>query len=100
MIDQISNTTHVARKKYYDDFANDFNEWVQDGCYIERNKKISFSDARVIVKWRNDPDKSYILPGMRYQRQYNKFDGETYVFRCRIELYELACKYNLFNEDY
>lgn len=106
MLEVIGNKTHVARKEYYDDGWEFMGEWISSGCYIGTpywykgpRKHITFAEGRILVKYRKDRKAgNRIYPGQLYQRQFNKYDGQVYYWRMKKDLYDIACKYELFPE--
>lgn len=98
----IHSTTQTARKEYFDDGWEFIKEWIDEGLWggdvIGKQKKITFAEARILVKHRNRPKPYKILPGDMYERQFNNYDGQVYTWRMNRQLYELACKYDLFPE--
>lgn len=102
MINVIHHSEQVARKDYHDDGAEWIHEWIQGGCYIPAQypkiKKPTFSEYRILVSFRNNPSKYRINKGEKYVRQFNNIDGDTFVFRMKSDLYNLANKYDLFPE--
>jgi len=104
MTETIHSGIYTARKKYRDDLWDEITEWIDSGYYVPGKYvgtpgKISFADARILVKWRNDPNNKWILPGMKYERQFNKYDGNTRTLRMRKEMYDIACRYDVFDND-
>lgn len=86
--------TYTARQIYIDEGWEYINEWINNGC-----DGVSFSDGRVLVNYKNSM--SYIRininNGDKYVRQFNIQDGETFVFRMKKDLYDIAVKYGLFD---
>lgn len=104
MIQVISARTFTARKPHRCDGYEEILEWIYHGCMVEKGvkckyNKVSFSDYRTIVKWKNDINNFLILPGMIYERQFNKMDGEAYTFKMRKDMYDIFCKYDLWCYD-
>jgi hypothetical protein len=102
MVEVISSTEHKAKKVYNDDCWEFISEWIGEGCpvgTIKKPEKITFSEARMLVKYRRDyKSAGKIQIGQVYVRQFNKYEGDAYTWRAKKELYELACKYDLFPE--
>lgn len=97
----IHRTAPIARKEYNDDGWEFINEWIVGGCCVGTFKhpmKITFAEARLCVAFKNRPKPWRILKGDRYERQFNSYDGHTYVWRMNKKMYDLACKYDLFPE--
>ena len=84
--------THTARRNYTDDGWDYIDMWISNGC-----DGISFTDARILVKYRKAPYRININKGDKYVRQFNIQDGETFVFRMNKQLYDIAVKYDLFD---
>ena len=112
----IHQSVQIARKDYWNDGRDDFNDWVSDGMFIgyekkklenkyggyswiddhSKPKKVAFSDLRIIVQMRRE---NYaIKKGTLYRRQFNSYDGDVYTWRTREDMYQLMCKYDLFPE--
>lgn len=93
----INHAEHIARKEYRDDGWEWFSEWINYGCHTG-DKKLTFSEGRAIIKAR-DSEKPYMIkPGDKYVSQFNKYEGSVYTWRMKFDLYEIACKYNIFPE--
>lgn len=84
-----------ARKRYRCDSCahinmfSSFNE-VANQC------KLSFTEKRSLVEAKQSFQMIDI--GEPYIRQFNKMDGETYVWRAIPEIHKICCKYNLYSE--
>jgi|SRR6187551_1649941 len=96
----IHKTDAIARKEYHDDAWDFIQEWIDGGCWIEdKLNPLSFSEKRLLVQYRNRTLKGHrIIKGEKYHRQFNSYDGDTYVWRAKKIFYELACRYDLFPE--
>lgn len=104
MAECINSAIHVAIIRHVDDGYDYIYQWIDNGCYVRKTNrckfnKVSFADFRTIVNWKNDPNNRWIMPGMLYERQFNKMDGHTYTFKMRKDMAEIASKYDLFNDD-
>lgn len=104
MIQVISSRTITARRMHKCDGYYEILDWIKYGCCVNTgfrcsHKKVSFADYRTVVKWKNDINNFLILPGMKYERQFSKLDGSTYTFRMRKDMYDIFCKYDLWDYD-
>lgn len=96
MITVIHRETVKARKEYYDDGWEFVKEWLDDHGSLGP-KKLTFAELRTLGKYRMEELKgSKILKGQFYERQFNSYDGQTYTWRMKKDLYDIACKYDLF----
>lgn len=95
MIEGISDKRPKARKVH----SCDCREFMEEGLgYYKGTGKILFSDLRIIAKIKAENHK--ILPGTIYVRQVNKYEGDIWTYRARLDSYSLCSKYNLFPDDY
>lgn len=88
----ISETNPIARKAYE-----------CNACYYVRmlasgDVDFSIADLRKIVLARRDGWK--ILPGQRYNKQVQKFEGELVVVRSRPEIMEICHRHKLYGDDW
>ncbi|WP_188051726.1 hypothetical protein [Flavobacterium sp. GP15] len=60
------------------------------------NVKLTFSEKRALVLAKENNYK--IIKGNGYLKQFNKQDGETYVFRSIPEIHKICCKYDLYTD--
>lgn len=86
----ISETNPIARKAYE-----------CNACYYVRilgdgDVDFTITDLRKIVQARRDGWK--ILPGQRYNKQVQKFEGEIVTVRSRPEIMDICLRYEL-DED-
>ena len=100
-IEVISHKVHIAKKNYHDDANCEFDEWIDGGCNLSENSKVSFADYRVIVAHKNSTldKRNFVNIGDNYVRQFNKIDGDSYTFRTKSYIYDLMNKYDLYDND-
>lgn len=93
MIEALSETRPKARKVYRCDlYEQIIHYWIDDGMPIEKGK-VKFCHLRQLVIARRE---RYRIPkGATYVNQRNKQDGTIYTFRARLDLFEIACEYDL-----
>lgn len=99
----IHHQVTTARKQYADDGWEFIDEWISGGCCVRRHcldtRRITFSEGRILVSYRNGQKNGGVIEkGDRYVRQFNNYDGDVYTWRMKEELYNIACKYDLFPE--
>jgi hypothetical protein len=56
--------------------------------------KLSFSEIKSLVIYQRNKRK--IMPGDIYVSQFNKYEGETYTWLAKKDIYNLLCKHDLF----
>lgn len=99
MIQIIHRSTYKAKRVYEDDGSEFISEFINERCYIGLKTKLNFTELRIMVRCRKERDYlNKIMPGQLYERQFNEFEGQTYTWRMKKELYDIACKYHLFPE--
>lgn len=87
-------TEPKARREYSCDcYEQIIQEWVSNGCWLDKGRKVSFGDLRKLIIAKREGFK--ILKGTTYINQRNLYDGQFYTWRSRKDLFEIACKYNL-----
>lgn len=95
----IHKSVTKARKEYPDDGWEDIQNW---NGWSEKNtqRPLPFSERRMLVKYtRQKGNKGHrILKGEIYERQFNSYEGDTYVWRTKKVFYDFLCKYDLFPE--
>lgn len=100
MIQTIHKSTQKARKIHYDDgFEMYLEKWIDEGFYLPKNRKVSFSHYRDIVNYLKKHRRSIIEKGEEYVRQFNTDGGDTWTFRMNKKMYDIAHEYNLFYND-
>lgn len=101
MIEVLTDEIRTARKEYSCDASEYVREWVSEGMYVPgrhigESGKVKFSDLRKIAAARSEGYK--ILKGSKYKYQRNKYDGDIYSFRGRIDMTEMCHRYKLWPE--
>lgn len=93
----ISETVHKARKIHTDDGWEEIYNWAQNnfGC----NSVVHELDKQAAKQYLARKNSYHIHIGDVYVRQFNKYDGDIYIFKMNKEMYELAVKYELFQEN-
>jgi len=84
----IGQTTQKAKKSHFDDGSQYFNDDII-GITDEELKDIQKSKDN---KWR-------IQPGEKYIRQAVVDGGDFWIFKCRVEIFNIISKYSLFEDD-
>lgn len=90
MIEVISNREPIARKDY-ECMASVF---LLDLGFC--GSPLTFAELRKVVLARRDG--WMIRKGTRYVYQFNKYDGDRYVFRAIKDIHEICLKYDVYPE--
>jgi hypothetical protein len=99
MIEVIHSSIQKAVKPYDDDAYEFISEVVNNFHDWERGT-FSIPELRLLVKVRRGDLKARkIMPGHTYVRQWNKFDGEQYIFRAKKSFHEFCVKHSLYPDD-
>lgn len=84
----IHSSTQKAKKEYECGLAEHVGE-------VEFPRgKMKFGEIRSLVIYHRN--KRRIKPGDLYVRQFNEYEGDTYTWRGKKDIYDLLCKYDLF----
>ncbi len=86
----LSKSTPVARKAHHCDALQYVLADYEDGMY-------TYAELRQIVKAKRQ--RGMILPGQRYLRIVQIYDGDFGVFRAIPEIDDICCKYDLYFDD-
>jgi hypothetical protein len=94
MVIVIQSTKVKSARKEYSCEACYF---LQDGLDSIDPGKLTFAERRAIVRARQDNWK--IKKGQPYTYQFNKYDGDPFVFRGREDIHAICVKYDFYPED-
>lgn len=90
MVENIKTTFHISKKDYKCDACLEAFD-----CCIEyaKNTKMTFTEMRAVITAKNNGWK--IKKGQRYIKQFNKMDGDVFVYSAIPEIMQISTKYNL-----
>ena len=92
MIELISVSEHVARKQYTCNAC----EWVDNVLLEYRHEyDLTCAELREIVKARRN--NWQIVPGQRYIREVQKYEGELLVWRAIPAIHAICLKYDIYD---
>lgn len=86
----LSESTPVAKKSHHCDALQYILEDYEDGTY-------TYAELRQIAKAKRQ--RGMILPGQRYLRIVQIYDGDFCVFRAIPEIDDICRKYDLYFDD-
>lgn len=89
LVTVICQTTHKARKAFVCGLAEHAGE-------VHWPRGMAFSELRSLVTYQRN--KRRVVPGDTYVRQFNEYEGDTYVWKARKDIFEIFCKYGLLRE--
>lgn len=101
MIQNLSTHTHVARKIFRDDIYYQVQEWASSGFWSYDCKSQATTEEQTLtVQYLCRHSKPWlILPGERYECQFNVDGGDKWTFRMIAEISAIVHKYNIGNDD-
>jgi len=103
MVELIADTICEARKQHHDDSAEyiiEVMDWIRHGALpgdrVGKYDRLTFTELRAIAKLK--ANNWMIMPGQCYLRQWNKSDGEMYIFKTLPDIYKICIKYNIYGD--